>query len=222
MELIKDTMDRFITEDKTINKGEFMKVAAGANKDYDEPFGSEKSRVIKVFTFNGQAIDVKAFTKGNNDEQYIHNLAEETKGEEEVNRKCLEINYTNLKQIFQVMNELAGEGQIKWKYDYDAIIDKKATYILRINIKALYSKLLKKCKEKGIKTPFYEDRPFDFARVLQNENYYLGSFNTRFLRQDNSERKFVSTSAVHIDVAALQTMGVEVGAMLVDNRRRFC
>jgi hypothetical protein len=223
MELLKNTIDTFLTQDRKIDKGEFMKVAASEDKDNKIGFEPKNSKVIKVFTFNGQAVKEKDLIIRDKAEQHVHNLPNEVEGEEgnykiQENQKIQEINFDNLEIMFKVMNVMAGEGEIRWKYDYDAIIDKNATYILRINIKAFFGKLLKKSRELGFETSFQEDRAFDFARTIKHKKYCLGSFNTRFLRQDNSERKFISNSAVFIDIAMLQNMGIEIGEMVVDNR----
>lgn len=70
------------------------------------------------------------------------------------------ITFYNLEIVFEIMNIMAKDREIKWKHHYDAIIDKNARYVLRINIKSFFNKLIKKCTELGYQCCFDENKPY--------------------------------------------------------------
>jgi len=127
------------------------------------------------------------------------------------------ITFYNLEIIFEIMNTLAMDREIKWKYHYDAIIDKNARYVLRINIKSFFNKLINKFKELSYECCFDENKSYDVVRLIKHKDYCLGNFNTRFLREDQSEKKYINSSCVYIDIAELQNLGVNISDLLVDN-----
>jgi len=127
------------------------------------------------------------------------------------------ITFYNLEIIFEIMNTLAKDREIKWKYHYDAIIDKNARYVLRINIKSFFNKLINKFKELSYECCFDENKSYDVVRLIKHKDYCLGNFNTRFLREDQSEKKYINSSCVYIDIAELQNLGVNISDLLVDN-----
>jgi hypothetical protein len=132
----------------------------------------------------------------------------------EVSKK---ITFYNLEIIFEIMNLMAKEREIKWKYHYDTTIDKNANYVLRINLKSFYNKLLGKFREQGYESCFVENKPYDLGRLIKHKDYCLGNFNTRFLREDQSEKKYINSNCVYIDIAEIQNLGVEISELLVDN-----
>lgn len=127
------------------------------------------------------------------------------------------ITFYNLEIIFEIMNLMAKEREIKWKYHYDTTIDKSANYVLRINLKSFYNNLLMNLKEQGYESCFIENRPYDLGRLMKHKDYCLGNFNTRFLREDQSEKKYINSNCVYIDIAELQNLGVDISELLVDN-----
>lgn len=127
------------------------------------------------------------------------------------------VTFYNLEIIFEIMNTLAKDREIKWKYHYDAIIDKNARYVLRINIKSFFNRLINKFKELGYECCFDENKAYDVGRLIKHKDYCLGNFNTRFLREDQSEKKYINSSCVYIDIAELQNLGVNISDLLVDN-----
>lgn len=127
------------------------------------------------------------------------------------------ITFYNLEIIFEIMNTMAKEREIKWKHHYDAIIDKNARYVLRISIKSFFNRLIKKCRELGYQCCFDENKPCDLGRLIRHKEYCLGNFNARFLREDESEKKYITSSCVYIDIAELQNLGVNINGMLRDN-----
>lgn len=131
--------------------------------------------------------------------------------------KTNKITLDNLEIIFEVMNDMAKDKEIKWKYHYDAIIDKNARYVLRINIKSFFEKLIVKCRELGYQCYFDENKPHDVGRLIRHKHYCLGNFNTRFLREDGSEKRYINSRCIYIDIAELQNLGVNINGMLVDN-----
>lgn len=127
------------------------------------------------------------------------------------------ITFYNLEIIFEIMNLMAKEREIKWKYHYDTTIDKNANYVLRINLKSFYNNLLRKFKEQGYESCFIENKPYDLGRLMKHKDYCLGNFNTRFLREDQSEKKYINNNSLYIDIAELQNLGVDISELLVDN-----
>ncbi|MPM93531.1 hypothetical protein SDC9_140670 [bioreactor metagenome] len=89
--------------------------------------------------------------------------------------------------------------------------------MLRINIKSFFDKLIKKCRELGYQCCFDENKPHDVGRLIRYKHYCLGNFNTRFLREEHSEKKYINTRCIYIDIAELQNLGVNINGMLVDN-----
>jgi hypothetical protein len=127
------------------------------------------------------------------------------------------ITFYNLEIIFKIMNLMAKDREIKWKYHYDTTIDKSANYVLRINLKSFYNKLLRKCREHGYESCFIENKSYDLGRLIKYKEYCLGNFNTRFLREDQSEKKYINSSCTYIDIVELQNLGVDISELLVDN-----
>jgi len=127
------------------------------------------------------------------------------------------ITFYNLEVIFEIMNLMAKEREIKWKYHYDTAIDKSANYVLRINLKSFYNKLLRKCREQGYESWFIASKPYDLGRLIKHKEYCLGIFNTRFLREDQSERKYINSNCLYIHIAELQNLGIDISELLVDN-----
>ncbi len=127
------------------------------------------------------------------------------------------ITFYNLEIIFEIMNLMAKERKIKWKYHYDTTIDRNANYVLRINLKSFYNNLLRFLKEQGYESCFIENKPYDLGRLMKHKDYCLGNFNTRFLREDQSEKKYINSSSIYIDIAELQNLGVDISELLVDN-----
>lgn len=127
------------------------------------------------------------------------------------------ITFYNLEIIFEIMNTMAKDREIKWKHHYDAIIDKNARYVLRINIKSFFNKLIKKSRELGYQCCFDENKPYDLGRLIRHKEYCLGNFNARLLREDESEKRYINSRCSYIDIAELQNLGVNISGMLVDN-----
>lgn len=127
------------------------------------------------------------------------------------------ITFYNLEIIFEIMNTMAKEREIKWKYHYDGIIDKNARYVLRINIKSFFNKLIKKCRELDYQCCFDENKPYDLGRLIRHKEYCLGNFSARLLREDESEKRYINSRCIYIDIAELENLGVNINGMLVDN-----
>lgn len=127
------------------------------------------------------------------------------------------ITFYSLEIIFEIMNTMAKEREIKWKYHYDGIIDKNARYVLRINIKSFFNKLIKKCRELGYQCCFDENKPYDLGRLIRHKEYCLGNFSVRLLREDESEKKDINSRCIYIDIAELENLGVNISGMLIDN-----
>jgi hypothetical protein len=142
-------------------------------------------------------------------------------------------------RVFEILNSMAGSGEILWKIHFDTCIGKDGNYILRLNYKALTEKLLKFFYDNYIRrgenssreVSSDEDEAFKVSVIsmginpdslrdeLRRKSYCIqSSYPVNFYPRGGEGRKLIYRAAL-LDIYKLQTAGVNIDHLLSDNRQ---
>lgn len=127
---------------------------------------------------------------------------------------------TNFENFFEAMNEMvkANRGLLERKVDYDTFINRTGIYMLRINYKHCYDKILAYCLEKDI--PYPSLGLEEFKLILRSKNYCI-CYNMPmwFNRENNGGRLTTNNTKIEVrgaslDVAMMQLEGINIDNLL--------
>lgn len=101
---------------------------------------------------------------------------------------------TNFENFFEAMNEMVKDNRslLERKVDYDTFIDRTGIYMLRINYKHCYDKVLAYCLEKDIPYPSLSLE--EFKLILRSKNYCVCYNMPMWFNRENTGGRLTTNS----------------------------